>query len=363
MKYQRRKTVLTVEKNWSAMAKRYRPGGMHSRGEQTAQSRTDNEGPPGPKGTGEWVKANEGPRARRRRAGWTAAAMYGGRAGREHPAARRAPRVPADLQAGPGPGSDRGQPAEARAVRAGPDDEAASCPAAVVVVGGEGPGPGRAGSGVARAGGEGLSPLNPRGPRLAPGRWRRSASSGKASSPRSAPSRPGPTPPHPTPDSHRHRSRRDHRTSRESVRPSPALGLPAQRRRRACAVASVPEGAQPPSDTCVQQVPARGPAPAWRSPLPLRLRPAPLRPRGPAHSGGSGPRPPRSHRRLGPRRRANRDFQEWVLLSRLALPSSRESGRLASLRSASRVGVGVGGAQCGALVKSPRSQERPERRV
>lgn len=126
--------MLTVEKNLVSDGQAVSTGGMHSRGEQTAQSRTDNEGPPGPKGTGERVKANEGPRARRRRAGWTPAAMYGGRAGREHPAARRAPRVPADLQAGPGPGSDRGQPAEARAVRAGPDDEAASCPAAVVVV-------------------------------------------------------------------------------------------------------------------------------------------------------------------------------------------------------------------------------------
>lgn len=106
-----------------------------------------------------------------------------------------------------------------------------------------------------------------------------------------APGPPHATPRHPTPDSHRHRSRRDHRTSRESVRPSPALGLPAQRRRRACAVASVPEGAQPASDTCVQQVPARGPAPAWRSPLPLRLRPALSGREAPPTPGAPGPAP------------------------------------------------------------------------
>lgn len=78
------------------------------------------------------------------------------RAGREYPPARRAPRVPADLQRA----QDRA-PTEARA----PEADEARRPLPVRPLGGDGPGPGRgAGS---RTGSEGLT-SQPARPRLAP---------------------------------------------------------------------------------------------------------------------------------------------------------------------------------------------------
>lgn len=102
------------------------------------------------------------------------------RAGPEHPPARRAPRVPADLQRAQDPALT-----EARA----PEPDEARRPLPVRPRRGDEPGPGRgAGS---RAGSEQLT-SQPARPRLAPVQRRSCASGWKASLPRSAPSRPGP---------------------------------------------------------------------------------------------------------------------------------------------------------------------------
>lgn len=158
------------------------------------------------------------------------------RAGREHPPARRAPHVPADLQRAQDPA-----PTEARA----PEPDEARRPLPVRPHRGEGPGPGRGGR----------ESRGQRGAHLST----RAASVGACATEelcvrlegvltqvRTIP---------PRAHSHRHRCTRNHRKARSRFVTD--AGLPAQSRRRACAVASVP------------RVPGQGALPAFN-----RSRPA-----------------------------------------------------------------------------------------
>lgn len=154
----------------------------------------------------------------------------------------------------------------------------------------EGPGPGRA---PAVRGGLTSRPARPR---LASVRWRRSsASSWKASLPRSAPSRPGPT--------HIAIAANATAASRESARHRRSAPGPAPRASMRSRLG--PQGAPPASATCVQQVPARGPAPA-ALPSPSSNAPPSLR-RGPALSGLRAP--PRWSHSCCAHAGANRDFK------------------------------------------------------
>lgn len=200
---------------------------MHSPGEQIAQSRTD-KGPPGPKGTqgrGEKRTRVAGPGgedgAGQGRAGQRARGA--GRAGWEHPAACRAPRVPADLQRA----QDRAPAAGHRRLRPRQRSRTRRRGRFLSGPGAEGPEPGR---GVGSRAGQCGAHLSSR------------AASARACAveefcvrlegvlPQVSTIPPGA-------HSHRHRSHRNHR--KPGSRFVTGARLPAQRRRRACAVASV----------------------------------------------------------------------------------------------------------------------------
>lgn len=243
MKCQRRKTVLTASKlvsdgqgviDWGCTVegsnlRRAGPTSRDHRGQRAHGREWEPMGVEGPGGDG----------GAGRRTGWTPGATCGqGRPGA--PACAPRPSRPRRPSAGPGPGSDRGQSA-----RAGRGEEAASCPTPQ----GRGTWPGSRGPGVAWAARS--SPLNPRG--LG---WR--LCDGGAVRP--AGRRPYPGPHHPAPGPLTSPSLHPQPPqSQEPVRHgrwAPGPEPPASMRSRLG-----PKGARPGSATCVQQVPARGPAP------------------------------------------------------------------------------------------------------
>lgn len=325
MKYQRRKTVPTLRKLVSdgrevstedaqSKGSKSRKAGPTTRDHRGQRARRSG-------GQGE---ANEGRGTRRRRrsgttAGWTAGARCGqGRLGA--PGCVPRPSRPRRPSAGPGPGSDRRPPpAEARA---GESDQATR-PLPVRPRGRETRtgSRGRKSRGAVRG-----SPLKPRGlgSRLCGGGVLRPAgrrpSPGQhhpARGPLTSPSQP-PQPP------------------QAWTRFVTGARLPAQRRRRACAVASVPR------ERGQRTIPAfnrsRPAAP------PLALSPPPRATSRPLRSEAPPPLDSTS-RPLGAAAAvaalAPTEISRFGLLSRLALPSSRENGRLASIKSACPVEVRV----------------------
>lgn len=316
MKYQRRKTVLTVRKLVSD-GQEVSTGDAQTR-EANRAEQDRHRGTTGARGhAGAGGKRTRVEGAGRRRRSGAEGGLDTGRDVREGPTGstrlRAAPLASPPTFSGP---RTRLRPPAAgwgQGVRAGPDDEAAaSCPAP----GKRGPEAGRRVG--RRAGQRGGTHLSTR------------AASARACALEEfgvqlegVLTRVSTIPPRA--HSHRHRSNRNHRkpgvsqfvTGCSALGPAPP---PASMRSRLG-----PEGARPASDTCVQQVPARGPAPG-ALPSPSRCVP-PSRRRGPAPSGLRVP-PPRSPQPLCPRRRQPR-FQD--LLS-FPGPRSRVPARTEGLR-------------------------------
>lgn len=286
--------------------------GMHSPGEQIEQSRTDNEGPPGPKGTqGRGGKQTRvagpgGEDGSGTKAGWTAGARCG-KGWLGAPSCVPRPSRPRRPSAGPGPGSDRRPPpAEARAGKS--DQTTRPLPVRHRDRGTRIGSRGRKWRGAVRG-----SPLKPRGlgSRLCGGGVLRPAgrrpSPGQhhpARGPLTSPSQP-PQPP---------QAWKSVRHGRSAPGPAPLKSMRSRLRSRGSAASE-------------RYLRSTGPGPRprpWRSPLPLALRPA---------LSGARPRPLRAH--VPPpwgfsccgRAGANRDFKIWSLFPALApgFPREREA--------------------------------------
>lgn len=274
--------------------------GMHSRGKQPAQSWTDIEGPPGPKGTRVRLEANEGRRARRRRRSGTESEPDTRRDVRQGPAGstrlRAAPLASQPTFSGPRTGL-RLRPGRQRRTRRG--GRFLSGPA------GETDLARVAGPGVARAARG--SPLNPRG--LG---WRPC----EGGTQRPAGRRPYPGPHHPAPGP----------LTSPSQPPQPPRSQEPVRHRR-----SAP-GPEPPASMRSRPVPrepGRGKLPAFNrsqpAAPPLVLSPPPpatSRPlRGedpPPWAPSPAPPPPGATAAAAPP--APTEISRFVLRSRLAVP-------------------------------------------